>query len=324
MTATVEKTTGAENVRWDLTQIYPGDGGAGVENDLSRADELARTFEKEYRGRVAALDAGQMAAAIKAYEELEEILGRTSAYTQLNFTTDVADPARGALMQKVQESSTQIGTHLLFFQLEWIGVPDEAAEKLLSETGLDGYRHYLTALRRYKPHVLREPEERIVVEKSVTARSAWDRLFEEAATAIKVQVDGEELSLDQALSRMHSGDQEKRRDLAQRVTDALRVDLRTRRFIFNTILADKSIDDRLRSYPHWLADRNLSNEASDESVNALIEAVTSRYDITHRYYALKKRLLGVERFYDFDRYAPLQADEPDVSWDEAREIVLDA
>jgi oligoendopeptidase F len=261
---------------------------------------------------------------LRRYEEIQEVLGRAAAFAFLDFSTDVADPARGALLQKVQETGTQIGTHLIFFQLEWIAVADEQAEVLVEDAALQNYRHYLKAARRYKPYVLSEPEERILVEKSVTARSNWDRLFEEASTAIRVRIDDNEVSLDEALAQLQDGDQSRRKVVSEAVTEALGADLRTRRFIFNTILADKSIDDRLRSFPHWLAERNLANEAADESVQALIEAVTSRYDITHRFYALKKRLMGVENFYDYDRYAPLDADEPDVSWPDAKEIVLDA
>jgi oligoendopeptidase F len=319
-----ETATGAENIHWDLTQLYPGDGRAGVETDLSRAEELALDFEKAYRGRVASLGAEAMADALRRLEEIQDIAEKAMSYAFLDFSTDVADPARGALLQKVQEAGTQLGTHLLFFNLEWIAVPDEAAAEMLAEPALDNYRHHLESARRYRPHVLSEPEERILTEKSVTARAAWDRLFEEACTAIRVRTGGSEISLDEALARLHGGDQEGRRRLQQEITDALRTDLRTRRFILNTVLADKMIDDRLRRYPHWVADRNLANEASDESVAALIEAVTGRYDITHRYYALKRRLLGVERMYDFDRYAPVGGEEPDVSWEEGRDTVLDA
>ena len=203
-------------------------------------------------------------------------------------------------------------------------MPDERAATMLGDAALDNYRHYLESARRYRPHVLTEPEEKIMVEKSVTARSAWDRLFEEATTAVKVTDGEEEISLDVALSRLHVPDQERRRQIAEAITDALRVDLRTRRYILNTVLADKAIDDRLRNFPSWISERNLANEASDESVEALVEAVTSRYDITHRYYALKKQLLGLDPFHDWDRYAPLGEPEPAVSWEEARETVLDA
>jgi oligoendopeptidase F len=324
MAATTSIQTGAEEVHWDLSDLYRGDAKGAIEADLRQAQELASGFESSYRGKVAELDAGAMAEALRHVEEIQEILGRAAAYAFLDFSIDVADPVRGALMQKVQESMTQTGTQLLFFSLEWLAVPDEAAAALGQWPELATYRHYLAAARRYRPYVLSEGEERVLSEKSVTARSAWDRLFDEVTTAVRVDLAEGEVSLDQALAKLQSGDPEERRATAEAITDALRVGLPVRKFILNTILADKSIDDRLRSYPHWVAERNLANEASDESVDALIEAVTSRYDIPRRYYALKKKLLGLDTLYDWDRYAPLGGSEPQISWQEARDIVLDA
>jgi oligoendopeptidase F len=324
MATPTDTRTGAEEIHWDLSHLYPTEPKAGVEADLSLAQELAQGFEKQYRGKVAGLDGAAMAIALRDLEAIHEALGRAASYAFLDFSTDVADPARGALLQKVQESMTQTGAQLLFFSLEWLAVPDEAAEKILQSPALENYRHYLEAARRYRPYVLSEGEEKVLTEKSVTARSAWDRLFEEVTTAVRVHHGGAVLSLDEALAKLYSGDPEERRALAQDVTDALRTGLPVRKFILNTILSDKAIDDRLRSYPHWIADRNLANEASDESVEALIKAVTSRYDITHRYYALKKKLMGLETFHDWDRYAPLKSSEPQISWEEARATVLDA
>jgi oligoendopeptidase F len=324
MATNTDTRTGAEQIHWDLSQLYPGDPKAGIEADLSQAQELTRGFEKQYRGKVAGLDAAAMATALRDLEAIHEALGRAASYAFLDFSTDVADPARGALLQKVQESMTQTGAQLLFFSLEWLAVADDAAAKVLQSPDLDNYRHYLEAARRYRPYVLSEGEEKVLTEKSVTARSAWDRLFEEVTTAVRVSHGGAEVSLDEALAKLYSGDPDERKAVAQDVTDALRTGLPVRKFILNTILSDKAIDDRLRSYPHWIADRNLANEASDESVEALVTAVTSRYDVTHRYYALKKKLMGLETFHDWDRYAPLKSSEPQISWEEAKATVLDA
>ena len=316
--------TGAEDVHWNLTDLYTGDQPSAVQADLERADHLALAFAEKTRGKVASLDAAAMVAALQRLEEIHEIEGRASAYAFLNFCTDMADPARGALLQKVQEAITKTGTHLIFLSLEWIAVPDDVAANLLSEPALAQYRHHLESERRYRPYVLTEPEEKVLVEKSVTARAAWDRLFDELTGAVKVAVDGAEKSLDEALAGLHSADPEERRRLAEAVTTALRADLRTRRFVLNTVLADKAIDDRLRNFPSWVADRNLANEASDESVRSLVDSVTGRYDIPQRYYALKKKLLKLDTFHDWDRYAPYGAAEPEVSWEDARETVLEA
>ena len=210
--------------------------------------------------------------------------------------TDTADPGRGALLQQTEERATEIETRLLFFELEWAALDDEHAERLLSSPELDFCRHFLRSLRRYRPHLLSEPEEKIMAEKSISSQSAWGRLFGELTAALRVELDGAEVPLEVALSRLQSPDREVRRTAAEAVSATLEPGLRTRAFIYNTLVFDKSVEDRLRSYPHWLASRNLENEASDESVSALIDAVRRRYDIPQRWYRLKAKLLGVDRW----------------------------
>ncbi len=190
-------------------------------------------------------------------------------------------------------------------------------------------------MRRYREHLLSEPEEKILSEKALTGAGAWTRLFEELTSAIEVELPGDgavgeadaahasTAPLDVALGRLSLPDRELRRASAEAVTAALAPGLRTRAFLFNTLLADKGVDDRLRSYPHWLAARNLANEASDESVQALIEAVRARYEIPRRWYRLKAKLLGVERLADYDRMASVAEDEVGFPFARAREIVLD-
>ena len=189
--------------------------------------------------------------------------------------------------------------------------------------GLDFCRHYLRSARRYRPHLLSEPEEKILAEKSIASEGAWARLFGELTSALRVDLDGDELTLDVALSRLQSPDRDVRRATAEAVSAALEPGLRTRGFIYNTLAFDKSVEDRLRNYPHWLASRNLANEASDESVMALIEAVRRRYDIPQRWYRLKAKLLGVDRLADYDRAAPVLAEDVTFSFAESRELVLD-
>jgi oligoendopeptidase F len=250
-------------------------------------------------------------------------MGRASSYASLRFATDTSDPERGALMQRVQERATAISTRLLFFQLEWVAVPDTWADRLLADPLLDFCAHYLRSLRRYKDNVLSEPEERVLTEKSITGRSAWVRLFSELTSAITVELDGRETTLEEGLSRLQSPDREVRKVAADAVTAGLAPGLRTRAYLYNTLLHDKAVDDRLRDYPHWLASWNKAQEASDESVQALVDAVRARYDIPQRWYALKAKLLGVDRLADYDRAASLATDDERVEWSAARQLVLD-
>jgi oligoendopeptidase F len=278
--------------------------------------------------------------AMRELAVIQELAGRAGTYAGLRFSVDTADPAGGALLQEVQERSTEIETTLLFFELEWALLCDEHANALLGEERLGFCAHHLHNARRYREHLLSEPEEKILAEKSVTGANAWSRLFDELTSSIEVRLpdgtggaesarggDGsaavETVALDVALSRLALPDRQLRRSTAEAVTRALAPGLRTRAFLFNTLLADKATDDRLRRYPSWLAARNLSNEASDESVAALVDAVRARYELARRWYRLKARLLGVERLADYDRMAAVTEDEVTYSFADAREIVLD-
>jgi oligoendopeptidase F len=326
---------------WDLQPLVDGEGPDGVERRLAEALERSQEFAANYAGKLGELDGERLREAMQALATIYDLVGRAGTYAALRFSTDTADPANGALLQLAQERGTAIETTLLFFDLEWAALDEQRADELLAGEGLDFCRHHLRNVRRYRDHLLSEPEEKILAEKSLTGAGAWTRLFEELTSAIEVRLggedaadgadpqrpvsggDGEKVALDIALSRLWLPDREARRTTAQAVTEALAPGLRTRAFLFNTLLADKGVDDRLRHYPHWLAARNLANEASDESVAALIEAVRGRYEIPRRWYRLKARLLGVSQLADYDRLASVSEDEVSFSFARAREIVLD-
>jgi oligoendopeptidase F len=312
-----------EQTAWDLEPLVDGEGRDGVGRRLDEALELAQAFAQRYAGRLAELDSAALAEAMRALADIQELVARAGYYAMLGFSVDTVDPATGALMQKVQEQETAIQTTLLFFELEWAALPQEEADRLLAGDGLDFCAHHLRSVRRYRDHLLSEPEEKILAEKSLTGASAWTRLFEELTTAIEVRPPGETVALDVALSRLSLADRQLRKTTAEAITAALEPGLRTRAFLFNTLLADKMTDDRLRRYPHWLAARNLSNEASDESVAALVEAVRRRFEIPRRWYRLKAGLLGIERLADYDRMASVSEDEVTFPFAQAREIVLD-
>jgi oligoendopeptidase F len=318
-------TTALESVAWDLEPLVDGEGPVGADRLLDEADRRATAFAEQHAGKVADLDGAGLAAAVAELSDLGEIVGRVGSYAMLRFAVDTADPANGALLQRVQERGTAIETKLLFFDLEWAALDDERAEELLGAEGLDHARHHLRTARRYRPHLLTEAEEKVMAEKSVTGRDAWSRLFSEVTSSIKVDVDGQDepVALDVALSTLMSPDRELRAHVAERVSVALEPTLRIRGYIFNTLMADKATDDRLRDYPSWISSRNLANEASDESVQALVEAVRENYEIPRRWYRLKARLLGIDRLADYDRMAAVGGEEEKAyDWDEAREIVL--
>ena len=216
VTAAQPEDPEVEQVAWDLEPLVNGDGEAGVLRQLDEALALAEAFAQRLAGKVAELDADGLQAAMHELEAIDDLAGRAGTYAGLRFSVDTTDPTRGALMQKVQERSTAIETQLLFFDLEWAAVDDAAADALLAAPGLDFCRHYLRTIRRYRPYLLSEPEEKIVTEKSVTGRGAWGRLFEEVTAAIEVTLpdaepDAPPVALDSALSRLVLPDREVRR-----------------------------------------------------------------------------------------------------------------
>jgi oligoendopeptidase F len=314
----------AEDIVWDLSDLLDGrDDEAAVGDLLDQADERGEALAAE-RGKVATWDAGELAAFMTGQAELSDLVGRAGSWASLRFAADVNDPACGALVQRVQERATAIQTKLLWFELEWAALDDDRVDELLADERLAFAAHHLRSERRYRQHLLTEPEERVLTEKAVTGRSAWSRLFNELTSAIDVSLDGRSTTLEEGLSRLASPDPAVRAEAAAAVTEGLRPGLRTRAYIFNTLLHDKAVDDRLRSYPTWISSRNLSNEASDESVQALVDAVQRRNDLPQRWYRLKARVLGVDRLKDWDRMASLARADSHIGWDEARDLVLDS
>ncbi len=336
-----------EQTAWDLEPLVDGRGQDGARAQLAEALTRSQVFAARYAGKLGELDSAGLGQAMRELGEIQELVGRAGTYAGLRFSVDTADPTAGALMQEAQERGTEIETTLLFFELEWAALEDEQAERLLADERLSFCAHHLRNVRRYRDHLLSEAEEKILAEKAVTGASAWSRLFDELTSAIEVRLPGDAsdaapesaeggeplvadamaaahaVALDVALSRLVLPERELRQATAQAVTEALGPGLRTRAFLFNTLLADKATDDRLRRYPNWLAARNLSNEASDESVAALIEAVRARYELPRRWYRLKAKLLGIERLADYDRMAAVTEDEVSYSFADARELVLD-
>jgi oligoendopeptidase F len=318
----------ATGVGWDLSDLYASADDPALTADLERSLDLALRFGEQHRDRVAELDAQALADALDRYEALQEPLVRASCYAQLLFAADTSAPQHGALLQRVQERATEIRNALLFFELEWVALPAERAAALLAAPVLARRRHFLTSLRRYRPHLLSEPEERILSETANTGRSAFSRLFDEILAGMKFRFEhgGEarELGEEEVLALLYSADREQRRAGAAALTRGLRENARTLSFIFNTLVQDKAIDDRLRRYPAPMAARNLANEIEPASVESLLSACVARYPLVARYYRLKARLLGIEQLEDYDRYAPIAAESSERSFELARQVVLDA
>jgi oligoendopeptidase F len=326
MTATtdIRSTSGAEAVRWDLEPLVEGDGPAGVDRHLEDAARLAHQLTDDAKGTLAGLDAGQLADVMHRYAAVHEHIERAGSYAHLLHSVDTRSPEVGALVARVDEGSASVAATLVWLELEWLKVPEDVAQRLLADERLAFCAHHLRIQRRKRDHVLDEDVERVLAEKSPTGPAAWVRLFTQLTSSIEVELDGETLTLDEGLSRLRLPERDQRRQAAEALTSALEPDLRTRAYAFNTLLADKAIDDRLRGHASWISAWNLDQEASDEAVAALVKAVVARYELPQRWYSLKAVLLGVDRLADYDRLAPVGVDEAEIPWEEARGTVIDA
>jgi oligoendopeptidase F len=194
-TPTQERTTGAENVLWDLSIFYSTANDPRLELDMEAVQQSVDAFVTLYRGRVAQLKAAEMLEAIQALEAIYDKSGRIGNYASLLFSEDTANPAYGALVQKATEFGAQMNQKLVFFDLEWNQADDTHARSLIADPLLAHYRHMLEAERRYKPYQLSEIEEQLLVEKSVTGRSAWTRFFTQLTSSIRIDLNGQKVNL---------------------------------------------------------------------------------------------------------------------------------
>lgn len=325
MTAT-DPDLSAADVAWDLEPLL--DGAPSPLELIARSKELAQGLTA-YRGRVGTLEAAELAGLMTTVAEINELMGRAGNYGMLRFSENTLDPERGALMQQVQEQATEVGTLLVFVELEFAEADDNHVARVLADPALDFCRHHLELTRLNRPHLLTEPEEKVLIETSVTGASAWVRLFSELTSAIEVTLDDGQggtrsAPLEQGLSLLQHPDRAVRQGAAAAVTAGLAPGLRTRGYIYNTLLLDRSVEDRLRSFDTWISSRNLSNEASDASVDALVQAVVKRYDIPQRWYGIKAKVLGLDRLADYDRMAAVAQGQQAIGWAEATSVVRDA
>jgi len=316
--------TGAENVAWDLSDLYKSPEDPKLLEDKKDLLEQADKFADKYRGRISALSASEFSDALRAYESLIQRAGKIGSYSHLIWSTNTEDAKLGKLLQEANELGSELSQKLVFFDVEWMKVDDDRAEELINSKELVPWKHYLRVSRMYKDHTLSEDAEQVMSAKSVTGRSAWNRYFDETLGAARFELDGEEMTEQQVLSKLHSPDRELRKRAHESLTETFTELSRSLTFIFNTLLADKHTNDKLRGYDSWISSRNLSNQTDSETVEALITAVTGRYELVQRYYKLKKSLLGVDEMFDYDRYAPIAKNRETIKWDRAKSMVLEA
>jgi len=316
---------------WDLRDLYSGIDAPDFRADLARAETACREFSARFAGRLADLAAGpdasaRLAEAVRAYEDIEDLLGRLMSFAGLVYSGDTTDETREKFYGDTQERLTTASAHLLFFGLELNRIDDAALDAAMAAGPLAAYAPWLEDLRREKPFQLDDRTEKLFLEKSVTGRSAWNRLFDGTIAALRFPVQGEQLTLEPTLNRLQDPDGAVRREAAGALSEVFRANLRTFTLITNTLAKDKEINDRWRGFTDVAESRHLSNRVEPEVVDALVTAVQAAYPrLSHRYYRLKAKWFGVEALPYWDRNAPLpKVEQRTIPWTEARDTVLDA
>ncbi|HEX2942580.1 MAG TPA: M3 family oligoendopeptidase [Rhodopila sp.] len=311
---------------WDLSDLYPSPDSPSVAEDLGRADQSAKAFAQAYTGKLAAMSGGALAIAIAEYERIQEILGRVASYAQLLFAEDSTQPATGRFYQTVNERVTSISSDLLFFTLELNRLPDQVLDAKLADPALARYRPWLRDLRVFRPHQMADDLEKLSHERDLTASAAWVRLFDETIAAMRIPLNGEDLTVSDTLNKLSDRDRSLREAAGKAIGTAFGANIRLFSLITNTLAKDKEIEDTWRHYPRPGSHRNRSNMVEDEVVDALVTAVRDAYPrLSHRYYLMKAKWLGLPKLQHWDRNAPLPDDDDRrIEWREAQERVLDA
>src|SRR5258706_924225 len=318
----------AEGIRWDLSDLFASHDDPRIEETLDACRTEAESFALRFKGRLSSLAAGELLSALKEMEEIQDALSRVATYASLLYCADSLKPEYQDLDQKVEQRATEIQNLLLFFDLEWLALDDRAAERFIRDPALKNYVHYLTSLRRFRPHKLSEPEEKIVNEKDTTGRSAFGRLFSEITSALTfpLEKDGktEELTLSEMLALLHEPDREVRRRALETVYDGLSAHGPTLTFIYDTLVQDHLTMDRLRRYPDPMLERHLVHEIDGAAVGPRMAGTGANYGIAQDYFKLKARLLNLPRLALYDQYAPVGAEAARFPLPEAERIVFQA
>jgi oligoendopeptidase F len=313
---------------WDLTDLYPAPDSPEYKADLEKAQNLASAFEADFKGKLASLTtSGRLIEAIRRSEELGDLTGRLNAYTFLRYAQNTQDPDRGKFLGDLNEAMTTLSTRVLFFELEINRIPDETLDAALAQSDeLRRYQTWFDDLRRARPHQLDDKLEELFQDKSVTAFSAWNRLFDETLSGLTFEVNGETLNLEATLHMMSERESEKREAAFHALAKTFAANARLFAHITNVLAKDKEISDRWRGYGDIADSRHMANSVEREVVDALVAAVHEAYPrLSHRYYAMKAKWFGKDKLDAWDRNAPLpKSPEETYTWAEACDTVLGA
>ncbi len=315
---------------WDLSDLYKSPDAPEVQRDLKAGAAEALRMKAAYQGRVAQLaqDGAKLAEAITDYESLSDLLGKLGSYAGLYYAANQADPARAKFYGDVSEALTRMSTDLIFFELELNQIDEDVIDAAVTHPKLARFKPWIEDLRKEKPFQLDEKLERLFTEKGQTSRGAFGRLFNETMTGLRFPVEGEAhpISLEPTLNLLSSPDGARRRAGAEALAKVFGDNIRLFTLITNTLAKDKEISDRWRGFGDVADSRHLANRVEAPVVDALVSSVRAAYPrLSHRYYAMKAKWLGMEKMNHWDRNAPLP-DKPEriFTWKQAEATVLKA
>src|SRR5580692_7507076 len=325
------KTALGQLPEWNLNDLYSGLDDPAIKRDLDRIDAKCVDFETAYKGKLSAMATGAdggsaLAATVRRYEAIDDLMGRLGSYAGLVHAGDTVDPARTKFYGDMQERMTAASTHLLFFTLELNRVDDAVLEAAMTDPALGHYRPWLEDVRRYRPYQLEDRVEQLFHEKSVTAYSAWNRQFDATIANLRFKVGAKSLAIEPTLNLMQDANPKNRKAAAEALAKTFQANQRLFTLVTNTLSKDKEISDRWRGFADVADARHLSNRVEPEVVEALVSAVRAAYPrLSHRYYALKARWFGKKRLPHWDRNAPLpKVATRTIAWTEAQSTVLGA
>ena len=312
---------------WDLSDLYASEDAAELQADLTWLKQSCIDFSNDYEGKLAQLNADEMLKAVERYEAIDIIAGRIMSFAGLRYYQLTTDPERAKFMSDMQDKLTEHTTKLVFYGLEFNRLEEEALSKLLAQNAaLARYKPVFDRMRAMKPYQLSDEMERFLHDQSVVGATAWNRLFDETIASLVFTIDGEDLPLEAATNKLSEQDRDTREAAAREIARVLRENTSLFARVHNTLAKEKEIEDRWRKMPTPQTGRHLSNHVEAEVVEALRNAVVAAYPkLSHRYYALKAKWLGLETMQIWDRNAPLPIeDDKLVDWTAAQEMVLSA
>lgn len=312
---------------WDLSDLYAAPDAPEIARDLDWLEQACADFATDYEGRLATLDAAGLLACVRRDERLSQVAGRLMSYAGLRYYQNTGDTARAKFLSDIQDRITAMTTRLVFFSLELNRIEDARLSALLAEDAeLARYRPVFDRIRAMKPHQLSDELERFLHDQSAVGAAAWNKLFDETIAELTFPVDGAELGLEATLDLLTDHDRAKREAAARALAKVFATRLRLFARVHNTLAKEKAIEDGWRKMPTPQAGRHLSNDVEPEVVEALRNAVVAAYPrLSHRYYELKRKWLGLDTLEVWDRNAPLpMEDDRRLPWAEAETIVMEA